>query len=31
MARLQDKVALMTGGTSGIGEATPRLFAAEPF
>lgn len=29
MARLQDKVAIVTGGASGIGEGTVRLFAAE--
>ena len=29
MARLQDRVAVITGGASGIGEGTVRLFAAE--
>ncbi len=27
--RLQEKVAIVTGSTSGIGEATAKLFAAE--
>jgi len=29
MARLQDKVAIITGGARGMGEATSRIFAAE--
>ena len=29
MARLRDKIAIVTGGASGIGQATARLFAAE--
>ena len=29
MARLKDKVALVTGGASGIGEGTVRKFVAE--
>ena len=29
MARLKDKVCIITGGTTGIGEATSRLFVEE--
>ena len=29
MARMQDKIALITGGESGIGLATARLFVSE--
>ena len=29
MERLQDRTAIITGGASGIGEATVRLFVAE--